>query len=233
MCDSLDSCHENTEYYFPDVNQADADGLLAIGGDLSVPCLLKAYSSGIFPWFSSGDPILWWSPDPRMVLFPDEFKLTKNLKKIIDRGVFQVTFDQSFSEVIRNCASINRPGRQVGESWITDSMTKAYISLHNVGFAHSVETWREGQLVGGLYGVSLGRMFFGESMFHLETDASKVALFHLVEKLKQWHFDLIDAQQDTTHMRNMGGRTIPRKDFIHLLNQTLKHETINGSWALL
>lgn len=233
MYDELNIFCLDGDLRFPDVNEADPDGLLACGGDLSIPRLLEAYSLGIFPWFNPGDPILWWSPDPRMVLYPDEFRVTKNLKKLIDKKKFQVTFDQNFSEVIWNCSAIRRDYTQEGGSWITDLMIEAYENLHRAGFAHSVETWLEGRLVGGLYGVSLGRMFFGESMFHKVNDASKVALFHLVQKLKNWQFDLIDAQQDTQHLRNMGGRTIPRKVFLHLLSQSLTKETISGSWAAL
>ncbi len=214
---------------FPSPDLADADGLLAVGGDLSVPRLLDAYSSGIFPWFSPDEPILWWSPDPRMVLYPSELKVSKNLQKVINKRKFTTTFDKDFACVIRACSTIERKD-QDGETWITDSMIDAYEFLHMEGYAHSVETWLDGDLVGGLYGVSLGGVFFGESMFHRVNDASKVALYALVQQLLVWQFDLIDAQQDTVYLRNMGGRTIPRKVFLHLLSQSLKKETKKGSW---
>ena len=215
---------------FPDPTLSEPDGLLAYGGDLSVKRLLAAYSEGIFPWFSDEDPILWWSPDPRMVLFPQAFIRHKSLRTLINKGKFQVTFDMVFEKVITNCAEVERLGLPNG-TWITEEMVRAYKRLHRAGYAHSVETWFEGELVGGLYGISLGGMFFGESMFHTMSDASKVALWHLVELLIAWDFDLIDAQQDTKHLRNMGGKLISRKDFLHLLVQSTSKPSKVGKWT--
>ncbi|MDQ7055667.1 MAG: leucyl/phenylalanyl-tRNA--protein transferase [Persephonella sp.] len=164
-----------------------------MGGDLSPERLIFAYSLGIFPWYSEGEPILWWSPDPRMVLFPQNLKVSRSLKKILKKNIFQIEFDTEFERVINMCASVKRKG-QTG-TWITPEMVEAYTQLHRLGFAHSVEVYKDGELVGGLYGVSLGGVFFGESMFHTVPDASKVAFVHLVERLKQWNFDMIDCQQ--------------------------------------
>lgn len=215
--------------HFPDPRLSEPDGLLAYGGDLSVDRLLAAYLVGVFPWFSEEDPYLWWSPDPRMVLYLMEFKKHKSLRTIINSGKFRVTFDSAFEQVIRKCSGIQRDD-QMGGTWITEEMIQAYVDLHFAGYAHSVETWFNGEIVGGLYGVSLGGMFFGESMFHTINNASKVAIWHLVERLMAWDFDLIDAQQDTSHLRNMGGRTIERKVFLHLLNHSLKKPSRIGKW---
>lgn len=219
----------NTELIFPHPSLAEANGLLAYGGDLSVDRLLLAYSNGIFPWFSPGEPIMWWALDPRMVLFPDNLKVSKSLKQAIHSKGFNITFDRNFETVIRNCANAYRPDQ--GETWITSEMQQAYMGLHSEGFAHSVEVWLQDEIVGGLYGVSLGKVFFGESMFFLHRDASKVALFYLVEKLKKWNFDLIDAQQDTAHMRSMGAELISFEDFLGILKKSLKHPTIQGKWS--
>jgi leucyl/phenylalanyl-tRNA--protein transferase len=215
---------------FPEPDFSEPDGLLAYGGDLSVKRLLAAYSKGIFPWFSDNDPILWWSPDPRMVLYPKELKRHKSLRTLIRSNKFSVTFDTSFEAVIRKCAEVARTGQPDG-TWITEEMIQAYLRLHQKGFAHSVETWYENQLVGGLYGVSIGGMFFGESMFHLMSNASKVALWHLVDLLLSWDFDLIDAQQETNHLRNMGGKLIGRKVFLHLLVQSTAKSSRIGNWS--
>ena len=214
---------------FPHPSLAEEDGLLAIGGDLSPDRLILAYANGIFPWFNEGQPILWWSLNPRLVLFPEKLKVSKSFKQSIRNKKFTVTFDENFEEVIRQCAVSGRP-EQDG-TWICDEMIEAYVKIHELGFAHSVETKLDGKLVGGLYGVSLGRMFFGESMFFTERNASKVALFHLVEKLKAWKFLAIDAQQDTEHMRSLGAETIPLEDFTELLNKSSKYETIRGNWG--
>lgn len=216
------------EPIFPDPSQSEEDGLLAIGGDLSVERLLAAYSMGIFPWYEKGQPILWWSPDPRMVLFPDKFKRTKNLSRLVRKEIFTVKFDTDFEQVISKCGSTPRKN-QLG-TWITDEMKAAYINLYRLGYCHSVETYFEGELVGGLYGVSLGGVFFGESMFHNVSDASKVALWHLVERVKGWNFDFIDVQQETAHLRRMGAQAIDRKIFLILLTKSLKRETRKGSW---
>lgn len=214
---------------FPDPREADKEGLLAIGGDLSTERLLLAYSNGIFPWYEEGYPILWWSPDPRMVLFPDEIRISHSLKQRLRNGGYEISFDTAFEEVIRNCALAS--GRQEEGTWITMDMIKAYITLHNLNLAHSVETWKEGQLVGGLYGVSLGRAFFGESMFHKMTDASKVALVYLARLMVQLKFIMIDVQQETEHLKRMGARTIPRDKFLKLLQEAMKYETLQEKWT--
>lgn len=217
------------EPVFPDPSMADRDGLLAIGGDLSLERLLMAYSAGIFPWYSSGQPILWWSPDPRMVLFPRQFKRHKNLMRLVEHNKFEVRFDHDFKQVIELCSHIPRKGQE--DTWITDEMKKAYINLHHLGFCHSVETYLNGKLSGGLYGISLGGVFFGESMFHLVTDASKVALWHLVDFCLSRNFDMIDVQQETAHLKSMGALAVDRKKFLLLLNESLKKQTLKGKWV--
>jgi leucyl/phenylalanyl-tRNA--protein transferase len=214
---------------FPHPSLADEDGLLAIGGDLSPDRLLLAYANGIFPWYGEGQPILWWSLNPRLVLFPNRLKVSKSMWQSIRSKKFEITFDRDFEKVIRNCAATKRP--QQDGTWIGDGMIEAYIKLYELGFAHSVEATLKGQLVGGLYGVSLGRMFYGESMFANVNDASKVALYHLVEKLKTWNFLAIDAQQDTAHMRSLGAETIPLEDFLEMLNESSEFETMRGNWG--
>ena len=214
---------------FPDPELSQSDGLLAAGGNLEVPTIIQAYSKGIFPWYSEGSPILWWSPDPRMVLFPKKFRISKSLHQTIHSGKFEVRFDSAFDRVIENCAMVKRKGQD--DTWITGEMVVAYRRLHSEGYAHSVETYFHGSLAGGLYGVSLGRIFFGESMFYLIKDASKVALYNLVRKLISWDFDLIDAQQSTMHLKSLGGEEISRKEFLRLLKESLKKETIRGNWG--
>jgi leucyl/phenylalanyl-tRNA--protein transferase len=213
---------------FPPPDYADPSGLLAVGGDLSSERLLEAYRAGIFPWYSDDQPILWWSPDPRFVLELDEFKLSRSLGKTLRRKVFQVTFDRVFDEVIAACASVPREGQS--GTWITPEMQEAYVNLHGLGYAHSVETWFKGELVGGLYGVSLGKAFFGESMFHRKADASKVALAILVQKLKSWDFQFIDSQMTTDHMARLGAREVPRRIFLKRLKSALRHPTKRGKW---
>lgn len=215
---------------FPPPELAEKDGLLAIGGDLRPERLLLAYSMGIFPWFDEDSPIMWWSLDPRMVLFPDKLKVSASLRQTLRSGRFQVTFDEAFDQVITACAEVNRQ-HQDG-TWINSQMIKAYQALHRAGYAHSVEVWRENQLAGGLYGVSLGRIFFGESMFFRESNASKVALWHLTERLKEWGFQLIDAQQQTQHLRSLGAETVSGEAFKKLLRRALQSATIRGSWSL-
>ena len=214
---------------FPDPELADISGLLAIGGDLSSDRLLNAYRNGIFPWFSEGEPIMWWSPDPRMVLFTEEFKRSKNLKRLLKRNRFKVTIDYSFADIIKSCSNVPRLNQD--GTWITNDMIEAYIKLNRQGYAHSVEVWENEDLVGGLYGISLGRCFFGESMFHKVTDASKVALWHLVDLLKTLGINLIDVQQETDHLRSMGAKTIIRKDFIHLLKSLMQFDDLKGNWG--
>ena len=215
-------------FEFPDLDEADESGLLAIGGDLSVDRLKLAYSKGIFPWYERGMPILWWSPDPRMVLFPDKMIISHSLKQIIKKQQFTVTIDTAFEKVIKNCAKTPRKGER--GTWITREMQHAYIDLHEAGFAHSAEAWLDGELVGGLYGVALGKAYFGESMFHHVTNASKVAFYHLVEKLTIWNFKIIDAQVYTNHLESLGGEMIPRSQYLQILEGALEVEDITGSW---
>jgi len=216
-------------YQFPDPLTADADGLLAAGGDLSIESLVTAYSMGIFPWYNE-DPILWWSPDPRMVLFPSALRISPSLKQRLASGYYQVKTDHAFGEVISHCAMVKRKDQE--GTWITDEMLKAYTNLHEAGFAHSFETYHQGKLAGGLYGVSLGRVFFGESMFHLKTDASKVALYNLVEWCKQHEFCFIDAQQSTSHLKSLGAVETPRPKFLKMLHAGLKFPTVKGKWKM-
>ncbi|MFO7655780.1 MAG: leucyl/phenylalanyl-tRNA--protein transferase, partial [Bacteroidales bacterium] len=203
-------------------------GLLAIGGNLEMETLLTAYSQGIFPWYNDDSPILWWSPDPRMVLFPGEFKASASLMQKIKRKVYEVKADENFEAVIRHCATVIRKGQQ--GTWITEEIQQAYINLHKAGYAHSLEIYSQGSLAGGLYGVSIGGAFFGESMFHLVTDASKVALYYLVQILKKNGYQIIDVQQSTRHLNSMGAREIPRKQFLMILEKTIKLKGIQGKW---
>jgi leucyl/phenylalanyl-tRNA--protein transferase len=216
------------EPIFPPPEYADPSGLLAVGGDLSNERLLEAYRLGIFPWYSEDQPILWWSPDPRLVLDLNDFKISRSLRKTLKKEVFQITFDHAFEEVIRACASVPREAQN--GTWITDEMEKAYIKLHGLGYAHSVESWFGGKLAGGLYGVSLGKCFFGESMFHLKTDASKVALATLVETLKSWDFHFIDSQMTTEHMLSLGAKELPRRIFLKRLQLALRYPTRRWRW---
>ncbi len=217
-----------TDPVFPPAHLATKEGLLAVGGDLSVQRLLAAYREGIFPWYSQDDPILWWAPDPRLVLYPSQLKVSRRLRRIINQNRFSITYDQAFDQVIKACAQVIRE-HQNG-TWITAEMITAYIDLHEAGFAHSVEAWRDGRLSGGLYGVSMGGSFFGESMFHLESHASNVALVNLVGRLQKWGFDLIDCQVTTAHMIRMGAKEIPRKCFIKELNRSFEKPTRLGLW---
>jgi len=216
------------EPIFPPPDYADPSGLLAVGGDLSNERLIEAYRLGIFPWYSEDQPILWWSPDPRLILDLNDFKVSRSLRKTLKKEVFQVTFDRAFEEVIRACASVPREAQN--GTWITDEMEKAYIKLHGLGYAHSVESWFGGKLAGGLYGVSLGKCFFGESMFHLKADASKVALATLVEKLKSWEFHFIDSQMTTEHMLSLGAKELPRRIFLKRLQLALRYPTRRWRW---
>lgn len=217
------------EVIFPSAEEAHSSGLLAVGGDLSSGRLLEAYRRGIFPWYSENEPILWWSPDPRLVLDLDDFRISRSLRKTLNKQTFRVTFDQVFSDVMQACATVPREG-QPG-TWITDEMQEAYARLHKLGYAHSVETWFAGELAGGLYGVSLGKAFFGESMFHHRTDASKVALAALVERLKSWDFHFIDAQMTTEHLLRFGAKELPRRVFLQRLSAALKSPSKKGKWT--
>ena len=205
--------------WFPDPEIADQDGLLAVGGDLSVKRLMHAYRSGIFPWFEEGQPILWWSPNPRMVLFPKKLKVSKSLQKTINKKKFTITFNSCFSEVIKNCSQIKREGQQ--GTWITSSMEEAYINLHQLGFATSVEVWYEDELVGGLYGIELAykKVFCGESMFSKMSDASKVAFYYLVVFIKTKNYQFIDCQMYTAHLESLGAEEISREEFLKYLTR--------------
>ena len=217
--------------HFPPVAHAEPDGLLAVGGDLSPQRLLNAYAQGIFPWFSKGEPIMWWSPDPRMVLFPEELIVHKSMRPLINSNRLRVTFDTDFPAVIRNCSQLDRPGQQ--GSWIVPAMIDAYTELHRLGYAHSVEVWQDQTLVAGLYGIALGRCFFGESMFTHVSNASKLGFITLVQKLQAQAYTLIDCQQETTHLASLGARPIPRTDFIqHITLSIQQHPTQQGPWHL-
>lgn len=217
-----------SELIFPHPELSDENGLLAVGADLSEERLLLAYSMGIFPWYSDDAPILWWSPDPRLVLKPGEIRISRSLKQTIKRGAYDITFDRDFASVIKNCAGAKRkdePG-----TWITRDMIKAYTRLHESGYAHSVEAWHNNKLAGGLYGISLGSAFFGESMFTKERDASKVAFVTLAQQLDHWHYTLIDCQVTTGHLKRFGAREVPRKEFLRMLKKSLSSPTHKGKW---
>lgn len=215
---------------FPPVNQASPEGLVAVGGDLRPDRLLEAYRQGIFPWYNQDEPILWWSPDPRAVLFPTHLHVPRSLSRGLRRNVFTVTLDTSFRRVMEQCAG-PRPQYPGGGTWITSDMVDAYTDLHELGFAHSVETWHGECLVGGLYGVALGGAFFAESMFTTVDDASKVALVRLVQQLREWEFQLIDCQQSSPHVMRFGAEEIPRSAFINHLNQALTLPDRRGQWV--
>jgi leucyl/phenylalanyl-tRNA--protein transferase len=214
---------------FPPVHLAEPDGLLAVGGDLSVERLLLAYRAGIFPWYEDGQPILWWSPDPRFVLFPERLKVSQSMRQVINSGRFRVTYDQAFPSVIRKCATMKRKGER--GTWITPAMADAYGRLHEVGYAHSVEVWSGSTLAGGLYGVSLGSCFFGESMFAEVSNASKFGMIALVRQLQAQGFSLVDCQVHSEHLRSLGADDVPRARFVRLLAQAMKAETLKGRWS--
>lgn len=218
------------ELSFPDPELANEDGILAVGGDLSVERLLLAYQMGLFPWYNPEDPILWWSPDPRFVLFPSELKIAKSIRSYFNQRKFEVTFDQNFESVIRACKEQYRKG-QGGGTWISEDMVEAYCTLHKEGFAHSVEVWKDEELVGGLYGVCLGKIFFGESMFSNVNNASKVGFIALVRMLEDRGFNLIDCQQETQHLKSLGGRSINRNDFLQIVSDNKKEKTMGGNWS--
>ncbi|EPJ53636.1 MAG: leucyl/phenylalanyl-tRNA--protein transferase [Osedax symbiont Rs2] len=219
-------------YCFPDINSAlqEPNGLLAAGGDLSPGRLISAYRQGIFPWFSEDDPILWWSPAPRCVLIPQRLHVSKSLAKVIRKNQFQITFDQAFDQVIDNCSALrrNREG-----TWITDEMQSAYSELSAIGVAHSVEVWQQGELVGGLYGLCIGNIFFGESMFSSTANASKVAFCYLARQLQDWGFSLIDCQLHSDHLQSMGAEEISREKFQQFLqrNPSSVNDTGNAKWS--
>ena len=216
------------EIRFPPPHLATPEGLLAVGGDLSEERLILAYRMGIFPWYSEGEPLLWWSPDPRLVLLPSKFHLSRSLKRVIQKGCFQVTFDTAFKEVVYGCAASRRNS---SGTWIVPEMVKAYQKLNDMGIAHSVESWQNGRLEGGLYGVSLGGCFFGESMFSRISNASKVALWTLVDFLKNRRFDLVDCQVTSDHLLSLGAEEMPRSRFLENLKQSLEKPTLTGKWS--
>lgn len=221
---------------FPPSNLAltDPDGLLAVGGDLTTEWLLMAYSKGIFPWYNPGEPILWWTPNPRSVLFIDQLKIKRSLRQTINKQLksedFSITFDTNFQGVIKACSQVPRPGQE--GTWITDDMMRAYMALHHAGHAHSVEVWKAGELVGGLYGVAIGKMFFGESMFASMTDASKMALVALSLQLKEWGFKVIDTQVETAHLNSLGAQNIDREEFEAIVSQQTQQTFPPKQWHL-
>ncbi len=219
------------DYQFPPVSSAltEPNGLLAVGGDLSPSRLLAAYRQGIFPWFSPGDPLLWWSPDPRMVLLPSAFRCTRSLAKTLRNTDYEIRFDTSFRAVMTACANAPREGQN--GTWIDPAMIDAYCRLHELGYAHSIETWRENELVGGLYGVAIGKAFFGESMFAKVRDASKIALAHLCEYLRRHDFGIIDCQMETAHLASLGAQPIARADFVDRLAKLRDQAGRPGPWT--
>ena len=214
---------------FPDPELANSDGLLAVDGDLSIDRILLAYSQGIFPWYSEGSRLLWWSPDPRLILYPSKIKRSKSFMRTIKSGKYECKFDTNFEAVIRACAEM--PREEDNGTWLVDEMVEAYIELHKLGYAHSVETYFENELVGGLYGLSLGKSFFGESMFFKKSDASKVALSYLCQQAETMGFYFIDAQVETDHLIKMGAEKIDRSKFLDLLDQALEYPTCQGKWT--
>ncbi len=215
---------------FPPLDTALAkpNGLLAAGGDLSPQCLIEAYRSGIFPWFNEGEPILWWSPDPRMVLLPAELKISRSLGKILKKDNYEIRIDSAFSQVMQACAA---PRKGQPGTWIHPQMISAYTTLHQMGLAHSVETWVDGELMGGLYGVSQGKVFFGESMFSRTSNASKIALVYLVKQLQRWDFGMIDCQMKTSHLASFGAREIPRAEFSQKLRELVNYPGQVEKWC--
>jgi leucyl/phenylalanyl-tRNA--protein transferase len=214
-------------YHFPPAEGAE-NGIVAIGGDLSLERLLSAYKNGIFPWYSEGEPIIWWSPDPRFVLLPDELHISKSMHRVVNSKEFTITLDADFPFVIRQCAEVSR--NDENGTWITEEMIAAYCVLHESGYAHSVEVWKNNTMVGGIYGISLGKVFFAESMFHTETNASKLAFIRLTQLLKQNEYMLLDAQVYTKHVESLGAKEISRKEFMQLLQKGLQYESSTGKW---
>lgn len=217
------------EQAFPGLESALAEpnGLLAVGGCLSPRRLVNAYRHGVFPWFSPGEPILWWSPNPRLVLFPEHLHISGSLRKTLRRQTFQLSIDQAFERVIDACAA---PRSQQPGTWITEDMRHAYLQLHHLGIAHSVESWLDGQLIGGLYGIAIGKVFFGESMFYRATDASKVAMAHLATKLLEWDYRLIDCQVSSNHLLSLGAQEMPRREFAKRLQDWCRQTASGAAW---
>jgi len=222
----LPQLHE--EHLFPSAREASEEGLVAFGGDLNPHRILEAYKGGIFPWYGPEDPILWWSPNPRLVLFPQNFKKSKSFRRVLRNKGFEVCFDRAFESVISHCSALPREGQE--GTWLSSEMKRAYIELHKMGFAHSVETYYEGELVGGLYGLAIGKGFFGESMFSLMSDASKVSLYALSDICVKKSYDFIDCQVETAHLVKWGAQLIERNDFLDVLEKTLEKNTDSGSW---
>ncbi|MEM6963955.1 MAG: leucyl/phenylalanyl-tRNA--protein transferase [Bacteroidota bacterium] len=218
------------ELSFPSPELANEDGILAVGGDLSTDRLLLAYSMGLFPWFNPDDPILWWSPDPRFVLYPDKLKVSKSMRPYFNQKKFTVTFDTHFQEVMTMCQQQYRKG-QYGGTWISDEMIVSYTQLNKMGFAHSVEVWQDHNIVGGLYGISLGKIFFGESMFTTVSNASKFGFITLVKKLEELGYWLIDCQQRTKHLESLGGEYIQRREFQKYMDKNKFEKTLRGNWG--
>ncbi len=216
-------------FRFPDTESADEYGIVAAGGNLSPGMLLSAYRQGLFPWYSEGEPILWWSPDPRFVLFPDNLHISRSMIRTFKRNRFRYTIDTSFEKVIRECGAVERKGQDA--TWITGDMIEGYVTLFKLGFVHSVEVWLDGELVGGLYGVSLGSLFFGESMFHLVPDASKAGYILFVRALQRHRFTLVDCQVFTPHLASLGAQNISRTEFMKNLKKGLKRNTLSGRWS--
>jgi len=216
------------EPVFPPAELSDPDGILAVGGDLSPERLVEAYTHGIFPWYSSDTPIIWWSPDPRFVIYPADVKISKSMRQVLKRGIFDIRFDTSFRDVITACSGKRRHEKG---TWITTEMIEAYVTLHELGIAHSIEAWRDGSLAGGLYGVSIGGMFFGESMFSRESNASKAAFIVLADNLLRLGFDLIDSQVYTDHMESLGAVEMDREIFLELVAKSVLRETLSGNWG--
>lgn len=219
---------DDDDIRFPDPRLAD-DGIIAVGGDLSEERLIEAYRSGIFPWFNPGEPYVWWSPDPRFVLYPSELKVSKSMRPYFNQKKFRVSYDHNFLDVILACKTQNREGQQ--GTWITHEMVEAYHALHQRGVAHSVEVWGGDELVGGLYGVALGKVFFGESMFSKKSNASKFGFISLVRDLRVLGCTMVDCQQETRHLASLGARSISREDFLKHLEENKAHETISKKWA--
>ncbi|MGZ8095635.1 MAG: leucyl/phenylalanyl-tRNA--protein transferase [Methylosarcina sp.] len=221
---------DNPKQSFPCLDKAlrEPDGLLAVGGCLSVQRLLNAYRHGVFPWYNAGEPILWWSPDPRLVLFPDRLKVSRSLRKTLRKNKFSISYDRAFAEVIAGCARMRKGSTG---TWITQEISQAYKNLFRLGIAHSVEAWHGEELVGGLYGIALGQVFFGESMFHTMTDASKVAFVTLVEQLGCWGYQLIDCQVRTEHLESLGAQEIDRDDFVKLLDRYCETQVNSEAWS--
>ncbi len=220
----------NDSYVFPNPEEATEEGIIAFGGDLSVGRLVEAYRSGIFPWYEDESPgILWWSPDPRMILYPDDFKVAKSLRQTIRRHTFELRIDTAFSSVIEACSTVPREDQD--GTWITDEMKAAYIQLFEEGIAHSVECWQDDVLVGGLYGLSLGKLFFGESMFHHVSNASKVAFYYLSRLAKHLNFSFIDCQMHTDHLASLGAKEMSRHDYLTLIKENRPFETVQGNWS--